>query len=346
VQATDCAAFDRLTLDTVVTETFVMKRLAQDAPFLQWRVQPRSERGMGPWSDTAYVTLRGAEQIKLLPRSPKFGARGVPTSGALTVGNVVNTTKLAAELGTDPYFDEGAIVVDFQDSMGLYVGLAAGESVKVDEIIAIIGEAGTDYTPLLTSEEAPKEKSIPESSKETVKSAAPVSVLQSSTPTPSEGRVKASPLAKQLAKEKGIDISSISGSGENGRIIKKDVESARSGATASESKSIQSSVVSSKSTSFGQESFEDVPLSQMRKTIARRLSESLYTAPHFYLTMEINMDKAIEARKSIIDFTGNKISFNDMVIKAVASSLKQNPKVNASWLGDKIRYNNHIHIGS
>jgi hypothetical protein len=125
VQATDCAAFDRLTLDTVVTETFVMKRLAQDAPFLQWRVQPRSERGMGPWSDTAYVTLRGAEQIKLLPRSPKFGARGVPTSGALTVGNVGNTTKLAAQLGTDPYFDEGAIVVDIQDSVGLYVGLAA-----------------------------------------------------------------------------------------------------------------------------------------------------------------------------------------------------------------------------
>jgi pyruvate dehydrogenase E2 component (dihydrolipoamide acetyltransferase) len=93
------------------------------------------------------------------------------------------------------------------------------------------------------------------------------------------------------------------------------------------------------------ESFEDVPLSQMRKTIARRLSESLYTAPHFYLTMEINMDKAMEARKSIIDFTGNKISFNDMVIKAVASALRLHPKVNSSWLGDKIRYNHHIHIG-
>jgi pyruvate dehydrogenase E2 component (dihydrolipoamide acetyltransferase) len=159
----------------------------------------------------------------------------------------------------------------------------------------------------------------------------------------SDSRVKASPLAKQLAKEKGIDIGSISGSGENGRIVKKDVET-----FTPSSKSIASSPIKSASVSAVggmTESYEEVPVSQMRKVIARRLSESLYTAPHFYLTMEINMDKAIEARKSIIDFTGSKISFNDMVIKAVAASLRLHPKVNSSWLGDKIRYNHHIHIG-
>ncbi|MBU3699421.1 MAG: hypothetical protein FGM33_05340 [Candidatus Kapabacteria bacterium] len=124
VQATDWVAFDRLTLDTVVTETIVLKRLAQGAPFLQWRVQPRSDRGIGPWSDTAFVTLRGGEQPNLVPRTPRFGKRGVPTTGSLVVGNVLPSAKLTAEVGTDPYFDEGMNVVDFRDSTGLYNGLS------------------------------------------------------------------------------------------------------------------------------------------------------------------------------------------------------------------------------
>ena len=252
------------------------------------------------------------------------------------VGDKVKSGELLAEVETDKATME---LESYESGTLLYVGLAAGESVKVDEIIAIVGDAGTDYTPLLSS--APSVQATAPSSAPVQSSPAPEVVAASPVSANSDSRVKASPLAKQLAKEKGIDIGSISGSGENGRIVKKDVET-----FTPSSKSTPSTPAKSASVAGGMtESYEEVPVSQMRKVIARRLSESLYTAPHFYLTMEINMDKAIEARKSIIDFTGSKISFNDMVLKAVAASLRLHPKVNSSWLGDKIRYNHHIHIG-
>ncbi len=250
------------------------------------------------------------------------------------VGDKVKAGELLAEVETDKATME---LESYESGTLLYVGLSQGESVKVDEIIAIIGEAGTDYTPLLSGGAAPAAQSPAspaEHSGQTVAIAVPS--------VSSDSRVKASPLAKKLAKEKGIDIAGISGSGESGRIIKKDVENFRD-APKTESKPTTATAVSAPA--VGKESYEDVALSQMRKTIARRLSESLYSAPHFYLTMEINMDKAVEARKSINEYTGGKISFNDMVIKAVASALRSHPKVNSSWLGDKIRYNHHIHIG-
>jgi pyruvate dehydrogenase E2 component (dihydrolipoamide acetyltransferase) len=152
--------------------------------------------------------------------------------------------------------------------------------------------------------------------------------------TASDSRVKASPLAKALAKDKGIDISRISGSGEGGRIVKKDIDNFTPSVGGSSFQAVN-----------GVESYEEVTVSQMRKTIARRLGESKFTAPHFYLTMEINMDKAVEARASLNEIAEVKISFNDLVIKAVAAALRKHPKVNASWLGEKIRYNHHIHIG-
>ena len=158
------------------------------------------------------------------------------------------------------------------------------------------------------------------------------------------GRIKASPLAKKLAKDKGYDIGKISGSGENGRITKVDVENYKPAPQAAPAKAGAAAPVSLPKV-VGQESFEEVPVSQMRKTIARRLSESKFTAPHFYVTMEINMDKAIEARKSMNEISPVKISFNDMVIKAVAAALRQHPDVNVSYLGDKMRKNHHIHIG-
>jgi pyruvate dehydrogenase E2 component (dihydrolipoamide acetyltransferase) len=160
------------------------------------------------------------------------------------------------------------------------------------------------------------------------------------------GRVKASPLAKKMAKDLGYDISKIAGSGEYGRVTKHDVENYKpsaAGATPAKAGATTAPVVLPQV--VGQESFEEITLSQMRKTIAKRLSESMYTAPHFYLTMEINMDKAIEARKSMNEIAPVKISFNDMVIKAVAAALRQNPDVNVSWWGDKMRKNHHIHIG-
>ena len=156
------------------------------------------------------------------------------------------------------------------------------------------------------------------------------------------GRLKASPLAKKMASEMGLDIKQIKGSGDGGRITKHDVETFKPSAMAAkDSKAASISLPQV----VGKESFEEVAVSQMRKTIARRLAESKFSAPHFYLTMEMNMDKAIEARKSMNEISPVKISFNDMVIKAVAAAIRQNPDVNVSWLGDKMRKNHHIHIG-
>lgn len=278
-----------------------------------------------------------------MPKMSDTMVEGTIVAWHKKVGDKVKSGELLAEVETDKATME---LESYESGTLLYVGLAEGESVKVDAIIAIIGDAGTDYTPLLQSGG---------SANAAAPAAAPASAPIASAPatpapaSPSQaasanGRVKASPLARSLAKEKGIDINSVAGSGENGRIVKRDVETFQ-GAPASKPAASVSAPKSSSMASGMTESYEDVPLSQMRKTIARRLSESLYTAPHFYLTMEINMDKAMEARKSIIDFTGSKISFNDMVIRAVAASLRQHPKVNSSWLGDKIRYNHHIHIG-
>ncbi|MFY8033278.1 MAG: dihydrolipoamide acetyltransferase family protein, partial [Flexibacteraceae bacterium] len=171
---------------------------------------------------------------------------------------------------------------------------------------------------------------------------APVAVTPTATHS-SDEHLKASPLAKKLASEKGLNLAEIQGSGENGRIVRRDIENFKP--QAKPAASVATSSATASVAQIGVESYEDVPVSQMRKTIARRLGESLFTAPHFYLTMEINMDKAIEARKSINDYAEAKISFNDMVVKAVATALRKHPKVNSSWLGDKIRYNHHIHIG-
>jgi len=159
------------------------------------------------------------------------------------------------------------------------------------------------------------------------------------------GRLKASPLAKKIAKDKGLDIAQIKGSGDNGRITKTDVENFKPSAAPATAPAGKTSAPVVLPKVIGEESFEDVTLSQMRKIIAKRLGESMYSAPHFYVTMEINMDKAIEARKSINEISPVKISFNDMVIKAVAAALRQHPDVNVAWLGDKIRKNHHIHIG-
>jgi pyruvate dehydrogenase E2 component (dihydrolipoamide acetyltransferase) len=159
------------------------------------------------------------------------------------------------------------------------------------------------------------------------------------------GRIKASPLAKKLAKDKGVDIAKIQGSGDQGRITKRDVEGYKPSSEGAPAKGGQAAAPVQLPKVVGQESFEEIPVSQMRKTIAKRLAESKFSAPHFYLTMEINMDKAVEARKSINEISPVKISFNDMVLKATAAALRQHPDVNVSWLGDKMRKNHHIHIG-
>jgi pyruvate dehydrogenase E2 component (dihydrolipoamide acetyltransferase) len=165
-----------------------------------------------------------------------------------------------------------------------------------------------------------------------------------------DGRIKASPLAKKLAAEKGIDITQVAGSGDNGRIVKKDVDSFVPGKTAAPAaQASQPAATTAKSTlpaaPLGQVSFDEVPVSQMRKVIAKRLAESKFSAPHFYVTMAIDMDKAVESRAKLNEVSPVKISFNDLVLKAAAVALKQHPAVNSSWMGDKIRVNHHVNIG-
>ncbi len=231
----------------------------------------------------------------------------------------------------------------------LYIGVKDGEAVVVDGVLAVIGEAGVDYKPLLSaSSSSPAAKTETKKEAPIAETSNAGTTTSGTSQTSSDSRLKASPLAKKLAKEKGIDIKQVNGSGEQGRIVKKDVESfspssGQSGA--SQKGDTKSTPAVTLPQIVGQESFEEVPVSQMRKAIAKRVVESLTTSPHFYIVMEINMDKAIEARASINEVASVKVSFNDMVIKATAAALRKHPLVNSSWLGDKIRYNHHINIG-
>ena len=281
-------------------------------------------------------------EIVLMPKMSDTMTEGVIAAWHKKVGDPVKSGELLAEIETDKATME---YESYNTGTLLYIGAEAGKSVEINGVLAIIGEKGADWETLLKAHkskaggEQKTEKS--EATQTYAKTSTPVSVPQ--TQSTGNGRIKASPLAKKLAKEKGLDLRNVQGTGDQGRITKRDVESHQPGAGASSAKAGASPVVLPNV--VGQESFEEVAVSQMRKTIARRLSESKFSAPHFYLTMEINMDKAIEARKSINELSPVKVSFNDIVIKAVAAALRQHPDVNVSWLGDKLRRNHHIHIG-
>lgn len=286
-------------------------------------------------------------EIVLMPKMSDTMTDGVIAAWHKKVGDQVKSGELLAEVETDKATME---YESYNSGTLLYTGAEAGKSVPVNGVLAIIGEKGADWETLLKAHraqgngESKQEKAEQPSQTTTTTSSsstsAPASTASSST---SNGRVKASPLAKKMAKEKGYDISQIEGTGDHGRVTKRDVENYKPGAAPAKGAQAGAPVVLPKV--VGEESFEEVAVSQMRKTIARRLSESKFSAPHFYLTMEINMDKAVEARKSINELSPVKVSFNDIVIKAVAAALRQHPDVNVSWLGDKMRKNHHIHIG-
>lgn len=272
-------------------------------------------------------------EIVRMPKLSDTMQEGVVVAWHKKVGDKINSGDLMAEIETDKATME---YESFQEGTLLYIGVEAGKTAPVDTILAILGEPGEDITALLNEgAAAPKKEAAVEAPKEEAKTvtSAATSVAASNN---DDSRIKASPLAKTIAKDKGIDLSQVQGSGDNGRIVKKDVENFTPSSVAS--KGAVGNV-------FAQESYEEVPVSQMRKTIARRLSESLFTAPHFYLTMEIDMDNVMAARKNLNDQLGTKISFNDIILKAVAAALRKHPAVNSSWLGDKIRYNHHINIG-
>ncbi len=269
------------------------------------------------------------------------------------VGDAVKSDDTIAEVETDKATMD---VVGYEEGTLLYIGVEAGQAAKVNDIIAIVGKKGTDVSAFIDAEknkgsEAPKAKKETED-KENVQSsttASETNVAEQTTISSSEnGRVKASPLAKKLAADKGIDISKVQGSGDGGRIVKRDVDSYKPAEIKPEEgkKAAQVQKPVQPFEQVGKENYEDIPNTQMRKTIARRLGESKFTAPHFYLTMEINMDNAITSRQSINEVSPVKISFNDLVIKACAMALRQHPAVNSSWMGDFIRQNKHIHIGS
>jgi len=300
-------------------------------------------------------------EIVRMPKMSDTMTEGVVAKWHKNVGDSVKSGELVAEIETDKATME---FESFQEGVLLYRGVEEGKAAPVNGILAILGKAGEEYKSLLdeeaaattaapvkeekATEKATSKKDTPaeakKSSETAVEEKAPKESEKSDTKASAttvvnndDSRVKASPLAKKLANDKGIDLTKILGSGDGGRVVKRDIDWFKPGSFVSPTGMIQGAVTT--------ESFEDFPVSQMRKTIARRLAESKFTAPHFYLTMEINMDRCVDARESINAVAGSKISFNDFVLKASAAALRQHPKVNSSWLEDKIRVNHHIHIG-
>ncbi|MEN9522223.1 MAG: hypothetical protein RL065_600 [Bacteroidota bacterium] len=273
-----------------------------------------------------------AEVIQM-PRMSDTMTEGVIVAWHKKIGDKVKSGDLLAEVETDKATME---LESYNDGTLLYIGVEAGKAVAVNGILAIVGNAGEDYAALLNA--TPAAASAPVVAPETKQENISPAISSTTVSNSSDDRIKASPLAKAIAAEKGIDLHSIKGSADNGRIVKRDLENISLAETP-----VASSVASTPNVT-GVESFEEVTLSQMRKTIARRLSESNFTAPHFFVTIEANMSNAMAFRKQAAD-AGIKFSFNDLMIKAVASAIRKHPKVNSSWLGDKIRYNHHIHIG-
>jgi pyruvate dehydrogenase E2 component (dihydrolipoamide acetyltransferase) len=294
-------------------------------------------------------------EIIYMPKLSDTMTEGVVAEWHKKVGDPVKSGELLAEIETDKATME---FESFYDGVLLHIGIEKGKPAPVNALLAIIGQEGEDISALLKEggsapaadtkkEEAPKAEAAP-AKEETKPNAEPVAekpAAPAAAPKPAQptvnnsgGRILASPLAKKIAEEKGVDLGFITGTGEGGRITKRDVDHyvpydapARpmmSGAGGAHT-----------------EAYTDEPISQMRKTIARRLAESKFTAPHFYLTISLDMDNAMEARKAMNSEEGVKISFNDMVIKAVSMALRKHPNVNSSWLGEVIRRNQHVHIG-
>ena len=286
-------------------------------------------------------------EIITMPRLSDTMTDGTVATWIKRVGDSVKEGDILAEIETDKATME---FESFYQGTLLYVGVNEGESAKVDSVLAIIGDKNADISKLVESikkgdfsssdgkeapspkMEAPKSEMKPQHDHKTE----PKPIV-TETVTPTGGRVVASPLAKKIAKEKGINIAQVRGTGEHGRIVKRDIENFTPG-----------QAVASSATPFvpsGQESFEEVTNSQMRKVIARRLSESKFSAPHYYLNVEFDMDNAIAFREQFNSLPDTKISFNDMIVKASALALKQHPQVNSQWFDDKMKLNHHVHIG-
>jgi pyruvate dehydrogenase E2 component (dihydrolipoamide acetyltransferase) len=298
----------------------------------------------------------GAKEIRM-PLLSDTMTEGKIVSWNKKVGDAVKADDVLADVETDKATME---VVGYEEGTLLYIGVEAGQAAKINQLIAIVGKAGTDVSAYVAGEKSGQsavsssqaaETKQPEGEQQQTTNDKQQTATNGQQPTTNDQpqtttndqRIKASPLAKKLAADKGIDISKVSGSGDGGRITKKDIDTYKApAANANPAGGLQTAPF----TASTAEGHTDIPLTQMRKTIARRLGESMFGAPHFYLTMEINMDNAINVRTQLNELSPIKISFNDFIIKAVALSLRQHPMVNSSWMGDFIRQNHHIHIGS
>ncbi len=327
--------------------------------------QPATEKqpetsNQNPASD---IDISKMEEVVLMPRLSDTMTEGVIASWQKNVGDDVKKGDILAEIETDKATME---LESYKDGKLLYQGAKQGDKIAVNELLAIIGKEGFDVNKVVAAakggnktqepvakDNADQQKAEGDVSK-TASSGVPQQPVEKQTAQPepqvvNEGRIFASPLAKKLAEEKGIDLKYVKGTGDNGRITKGDIDNYKQPEMKSEKAEVSGEqkpeVVNYTPSGVGGEDFEEVPVSQMRKTIARRLAESMFTAPHFYLTMSIDMDACVAARKKINESSAVKISFNDLVLKAVAVALKQHPKVNSSWLGEKIRINHHVNIG-
>ena len=298
------------------------------------------------------IDVAAMDEVVLMPRLSDTMTEGVIAGWQKNVGDSVKKGDVLADIETDKATME---LESYKDGILLYQGAKAGEKILVNDLLCVIGAAGTNVDAIVAAVKSGAGATAPAASNAApAASPAVSSAPAANAPAPAapavqavvnEGRIFASPLAKKMAEERGIDLKYVKGTGDNGRITKFDIDGYVP-ATASAASAPQAvTAASAPQVAAGVVSFEDQPVSQMRKTIARRLSESLFTAPHFYITMSIDMDAAVAARAKINEVAPVKISFNDMVVKATALSLKQHPKINSSWLGDSIRTNHHINIG-
>ncbi|WP_273567947.1 pyruvate dehydrogenase complex dihydrolipoamide acetyltransferase [Maribacter halichondriae] len=291
-------------------------------------------------------------EIIKMPRLSDTMEEGTVASWLKKVGDKVEEGDILAEIETDKATME---FESFYSGTLLYIGIQEGESSPVDAVLAVIGPEGTNVDAVLNAGSSAKKESESSPAEKPVEQKQETSAEASTTETKtvSDGqRIFASPLAKKIAKEKGIPLSELSGSGDHGRIVKKDVEnyqpkqkSAQPAATADTPALASNAIAAPVNLPVGEEGSEEVKNSQMRKTIAKRLSESKFTAPHYYLTIEVDMDNAWDSRVKINDLPDTKVSFNDMVVKACAMALKKHPQVNTTWNGDTTRFNHHVHVG-
>lgn len=296
----------------------------------------------------ASLDLSKVEEVILMPRLSDTMTEGVIAAWHKKVGDTVKKGDLLADVETDKATME---LESYKNGKLLYIGAQKGDKVPVNALLCIIGEEGkVDVDKIVaaakggTTAEAPAATKAASNGVAGGNSASPAKeATASSLSVDASGRIKASPLAKKLAAEKGINIAQVQGTGDGGRITKSDIDNYKPATAAAETK--QAAASGATSAAAGQVSFEEVPVTQMRKAIAKSLSGSLFTAPHFYVTMAIDMDKAVESRAKLNEVSKVKISFNDMVLKACAIALKQHPAINSSWLGDKIRVNHHVNIG-